>query len=69
MPATTDEERIFVDALCPAIELVGDCAADYARGLDSPSLVADKSSIASMVLGECKTVYPTLVICGGPDAR
>jgi hypothetical protein len=69
VPATTDEARIFVDALCPAIELVGDRAADYARGLDAPSLVADKSSRASMVLGEFKTAYPTLVICGGPDAR
>jgi 2-keto-4-pentenoate hydratase len=50
VPATAQDMAPFVEAVGPAIELIDDRAADYAS-LDAPSLVADNSWNAGVVLG------------------
>jgi 2-keto-4-pentenoate hydratase len=49
--ASVADMALCVDAICPALELVDDRNADYAT-LDGPSLVADNSWNAGVVLGE-----------------
>jgi 2-keto-4-pentenoate hydratase len=58
LPATADDAAAIVDAVCPAIELIEDRGADYSRGLDALSLVADNSWNAGIVLGEFRTAFP-----------
>jgi 2-keto-4-pentenoate hydratase len=58
LPADAGAARKFVDAICPAIELVDDRSADYAKGLDALSLAADNSWSAGIVLGEFQNTYP-----------
>jgi 2-keto-4-pentenoate hydratase len=58
LPADAGAARQFVDAICPAVELVDDRNADYAKGLDALSLAADNSWSAGVVLGDFQTTYP-----------
>jgi 2-keto-4-pentenoate hydratase len=58
LPATPADAATIVDAICPAIELVEDRDADYSKGLDALSLVADNSWNAGIVLGEFRTSFP-----------
>jgi 2-keto-4-pentenoate hydratase len=58
LPTTPEAAREFVDAICPAIELIEDRNADYSKGLDALSLAADNSWSAGIVLGEFQTAYP-----------
>jgi len=60
--ATTIEPHI--DAVCAAIELVDDRAADYAA-LDVRSLVADNSWNAGIVLSDFKLAWPDLAPLAG----
>jgi 2-keto-4-pentenoate hydratase len=50
VPATDDEMADYVEAICPAMEVVDDRAAKY-EGLDAASLVADNSWNAGVILG------------------
>ena len=50
VPATDEEMAAYVEAVCPAMELVDDRAAKY-EGLDAASLIADNSWNAGVVLG------------------
>lgn len=50
VPAGIEEVAHAVDAVCPAIEVVDDRNADY-TALDAPSLIADNSWNAGVVLG------------------
>jgi 2-keto-4-pentenoate hydratase len=58
LPTTPTAVREFVDAICPAIELIDDRDADYTNGLDALSLIADNSWNAGIVLGEFRNTYP-----------
>src|SRR5690606_35909553 len=49
-----------IDAVCPAIEIVDDRAADY-RGLDMLSLVADNAWNAGVILGRFHHAWADLV--------
>lgn len=57
-PATVADAAAIVEAICPAIELVEDRNADYSKGLDALSLVADNSWNGGIVLGEFRTAFP-----------
>ena len=57
LPGTPDAARAFVDAICPAIELIEDRNADY-KTLDALSLAADNAWNAGIVLGNFQTSYP-----------
>lgn len=59
VPATWQEIANFVEAVCPAIELVDDRAANY-EGLDAASLIADNSWNAGIVLGPWAPPPPDL---------
>lgn len=58
LPTIPEAAGEFVDAICPAIELIEDRSADYSKGLDALSLVADNSWNVGIVLGEFQTSYP-----------
>jgi 2-keto-4-pentenoate hydratase len=58
VPASIAETAAIVEAICPAIELVEDRDADYSKGLDALSLVADNSWNGGIVLGEFRTAFP-----------
>ena len=64
-PYTRDSVAAAVEAVCAAIELVDDRAADYAA-TDIGSLVADNSWNEGVVLGEFRRDWPDL---GGVTAR
>lgn len=58
VPTTPEAASAFIDAVCPAIELVDDRDANYTEGLDALSLIADNAWSAGIVLGEFRTTYP-----------
>jgi len=59
VPASDEEMADYVEAICPAIELVDDRAANY-EGLDAASLIADNSWNAGVVLGTWAAPPPDL---------
>lgn len=58
VPETIAETAAIVEAICPAVELVEDRDADYSKGLDALSLVADNSWNGGIVLGDFRTDFP-----------
>ncbi len=59
LPRDVSEASAWIEAICPALELVEDRHADY-RDLDVLSLIADNSWNAGAVLGSFVTEWPDL---------
>jgi 2-keto-4-pentenoate hydratase len=67
-PYDADTAGAAVEAVCAAIEIVDDRAADYAV-TDIGSLVADNSWNAGLVLGEFHSAWPDLAAVTGVVSR